>query len=487
MNRKKRTPLMLAIIMMLVLMPFSIFAEENTTETPKEEVVIEKVDETGSNIGETQLDNTQNNTLPTHDANIQLFAGKDITDRVNISKVSMYVIRDGKEEPIVLDGVAVNPQPSIYVGDEIKTHYSWSISEENMTGLNPGDSFVISLPAPHHILSLDSTFDLVSSSNEILGIYQIFSGTIKVTLNELAIAKLSLNNGFFNVQGKAEREGSQIAIDDEGEITITIEPDPGSGPPGGGDDGGTTPFPDEKLEFAKDGKQYDGLDSLNWHVNVNYSEYAKLFSNSSVITEKQNVILEDILPKGLTIDSSSFMITTPLFIPYSENLELMSGTSVAYLRWKLDTFPIDSKTDYQTFYNSVKNGEITNPGVYTDSKSVIYVFLGNLPYNGITYSKLAGGATELNSIFDNYKDMTEAQRSKMKEIYGENGPTKGHILAYDISFDTSVTGESGKYTNRAILHWDEINQDDGSFTIDYKKSDAGVEALEPKSIKIEKR
>lgn len=418
-------------------------------------------------------------------------SGKDVTSKVSISDVTLSVIKGSESVPIIKNGTKVSDDACLKVGDSVKMEYEWSISEENMEGVSAGDYFTIQLPDNEYINSSENTYDLKNSEGVLLGTYSVSGRVLTVTFNEKAAEQSELSDGWFNIFGKVVKAGENVDIAGNGSVIIPIKPGTGSGGGGnhggGGNDAGKNEITSDKIKFTKDGKQYSGKNRLNWHMNVNYDGLQQMICGEAV-TDKSNVILEDELPDYLTADIGSVYITTPLFVPTPENK--MSGFSIGYIKIAPTVLYAEENESYEDFYQRVKKSGKISVGIYDkNGKNNILFGFGNLPGNGITYADMYGGADKFNTFIDSCAskgDITSQQAERMKTVYGADGTASGQIVGYDVSFDTDVEGESGKYSNIARLEWDNAVKTESEFTIEFSGVSAGITGKEKTSVSVEK-
>lgn len=420
-------------------------------------------------------------SLPVHAA--------DITHKANISRLTMGIVNGSTVTPIVNNGVAEPGAPDIKLGDTVKMQYSWSIPASQMSGISGGDYFTIELPKSEYISSIAGTFDIKDGSGTILGTYTIGGGVITATINNTGAAQAALTGGYFTIYGSAIKAGDNVSILSDGSVTINIKPGGGGGG-GGGNDAGNAAILDSKVVFTKDGKQYPGRNELNWHMNVNYDGLREMITGNPV-TQKDNVVLVDNLPADVTVRKSSIYISTPLFVPTPTNE--MSGYSITHLRVPyVPLTPTDGES-YGAFHDRVKNYGSVCVGVYEENgKNAIIFGFGDLPGNGLTYVGLMGGQNKFDELVDGAIDtpphnITAAQGNRMKLVYGSlSGTTGGQIVGFDVSFDTTVDGESGNYSNSADLNWDTGTATDTVLTLAFNKVDAGITGDEKVSVRVTK-
>lgn len=393
---------------------------------------------------------------------------KDIGNLVDQSGVTLSIISGSSETKIIDNGHPVEGAPEIKVGDKIKLSYEGNISPESMEQINAGDYFTIQLPDTEYISTIEGTYDLKTEDGEVYATYTIANGALTVTLTEVGASQSEIDDGWIQITGSAIKSGDNVVISTNGNVPITINIKPGSGGSGGGggNDAGQTEIPDGKITFTKDGKQYDGKDILNWHLNVNYDGLRQMVSGENV-SQKNKVILVDTLPNEVTVDMGSIYITTPIFVPTPDGK--MSGYSIGYLRVTPTVLYAEDGESYEHFYQRINTFSSLSVGVYENK--ILFGF-GNLPGNGVAYD-----SNYIDSLVASHVssgDITEAQGNRLKEVYGSEGSTEGQIVGYDVSYDTNVTGDSGDYTNTAQLLWNTDDEKDAQYTIAYNSTSGGA-------------
>ncbi|QQK08203.1 Spy0128 family protein [Miniphocaeibacter halophilus] len=414
--------------------------------------------------------------------------GENVTDKITLEKTILYLLQDGNKIPIIDEnGNKVEPQPEIKNGDTIKIRFEWSVSKENLKDIKNEDYFTIDLPDSNFVdMKIDEPQDLICDGEFKIGTFIIKDGKIITTFNEEVEKKIELKNGYFEIEGYLISDGDLIISTEEGEITIKV--DPKTDPPGPGHGDGKNPISEDKLKFTKDGRQYQGKNKLNWHININYDQLANMIA-SKKITNKYNMIFEDEITDGLEIDEKSFNISTPLFVPTPE--KTMSDTSITYRTVKTgEILRPNPEEKYEDFYNRIKGTSTPVIGIF--DKTILIGF-GSLtdeePGNGITYDGLMDEGESLNNIIDTASDLiSQEQKDYMKIVYSKEGISKGQVLAYDISFDTIVTDKATdkKYVNKATIRWNEKDEDSSEWEIEFKKAESGVESVDPGELRIKK-
>ena len=299
--------------------------------------------------------------------------GNDITGNVIFLPVDLNIVQGAALTPVIINDVAADPAPEIKVGDTIRVDYRWSIPHDQMTDVHDGSQFEIRLPDGSYIQTIEGEYDLLTDGGVAFGKYTVNEDKLIATLNSVAASQYELNGGFFTVYGSVIKAGEDIAIGVNGGVTVTVLPGGGRG---GNHDSGVSPFPDSKIPFTKDGRQYTGQNTINWHMNINYDQLKNMVSGNSVL-RKENTVLEDALPNDVSVDMSSIYITTPLFVPTLDNN--MSGYAIGYPRIVPTVITPMAGESYSEFYARVQQSETPAVAVYGNKFLVAF---GDLPGNG---------------------------------------------------------------------------------------------------------
>ncbi|NLB91325.1 MAG: Cna B-type domain-containing protein, partial [Clostridiales bacterium] len=405
---------------------------------------------------------------------------KDVTEYITINPLSL---RKGEDEYLIKDGVAQSDPPEIKNGDSLTLEYRWSVSAGNISNINPNDFFTVDLPAPVNLKGdEDKQIPILDSGGKEMGYYIISEGVLTATLNEDAVNREYLENGFFNISITAINDGEEDIKISIGDIEITIKPGTGGG--GDNEQDTETPVADHDIDYRKSGQQMGVSNQLAWHISINYSNLKNKIEGKNV-SPMRDVTLEDELSEGTKIsDTPEFSIRTALYVPTSEGG--MSGYSYTSLNLKPDFISSNNGESKEIFFERVKESGKTWPtvGVYGDNY-IVWAF-GDLPREDITYNSLASNDGAIEQLINNaYNEgiINDTQRDHMVKVYSNGAP----VIAYDISFQVEVTKKGDNtYKNTAILKWSDDGKKSLSFSIQYDDSQGGVDGPEAKSILIKK-
>ncbi len=421
---------------------------------------------------------------------LDVFAADDVIGKVQISGVNLALDKAGNKIDLIKNGVSIDPQAEVKVGDVLVLKYYWEIPDT--TGINAGDFFKIKLPAQSHLAYQETVgtinngfgdFKIVDQNGEK---YAIF------TLNAFAVSNPRINNGYFICTGAANKEGQDVEI--SGGNTIDISP--GSGDPSGGsggNDGGEAEFPSWKLPFSKTGKVYYAHEvasdpskagKIFWNVQFNYEGLNDLLKTGESVEEKSGLVLVDTLPPGLELVEDSVFLYTPLMVPTKDSTATdskMSGLSLKSLKIEMGDLikPNDGEL-YEDFYDRLLQK------VADDGKAYLGVFenklllaLGDFPNAALKYHDIfyAGRPNELRTFIQSNVggglNITQTQADLMKDYYYETGKSQGKVVALDLAFDTKMLGGYGEYTNNVKSKW-QGGEEDASATV-WFYADAGAE------------
>ncbi|MBX8935971.1 collagen binding domain-containing protein [Enterococcus gilvus] len=414
-------------------------------------------------------------------------AAKDITNLVDVT---------GCE--VTKSGQVVSDENKIVKGDTIHIKYFWEVSQENMKGVEAGDSFTLSLPDPEYFGGYQDQgpFDLENPhEGPSLGQYSLIGSNFVVEINEEGAKQDVLTDGWLSVDVKALKAGTNIDGGGNGAAEIpklVITDDEG----GGGHEPDDGEFPDDQLPFHKNGKQNYGENSINWSFVVNnqglkelietYSANQESGLNNKVIP-RENGLLIDKLDPGLKFQENSLFVTVPVqiinsqgkmgtrFVKRTNNLQIQDQ----FIR----VYPQEDEA-YEDFQNRVRNYPTENGslayGVYTDSENrdTVLVAFGNMPGNHALYNDVHNGA--ISDAIVNDDTLSPEQKAALQTIYCDpvNSPGNGGIVAYGLSFNADVlVGEgygNGTYANKAQFIWGADGSEESEWETDFHQIGGGV-------------
>ncbi|MBU5359821.1 hypothetical protein KQI58_01865 [Enterococcus raffinosus] len=415
-------------------------------------------------------------------------AAKDITHLVDITGLKM------KKD----NGSEVTEDNKINISDTIHLEYSWEVSEANMSQVEAGDSFTVSLPDPEYFggYSDEGPYDLENPYGEnSLGTFKLEGNNFIVTINEEGASQTVLRDGWLTVDVKALKAGTEIDGGGNGSTNIPklYIIDPGGGENPGGDD---EEYPEESLPFRKDGKQNFGENSINWSFIVNYQGLQELINTYSAnkaagtetkIVPRENSLLIDKLDPGMKFQEDSLYVTVPVqTITTSGKMgtRLVKNTNNLQVQSEFERIYPEDGESYETFMNRVRNSPATNNqrayGVYTDSENrdTVLVAFGDLPGDHAEYNDVHTGAIA-NAIASD-DTLNDMQKSDLQNIYCDpnESPGGGGIVAYGLSFTADVlVGEgygNGTYANKAQFIWGDDGLEEDEWETEFQRIGGGV-------------
>ncbi|WP_170169986.1 Cna B-type domain-containing protein [Vagococcus elongatus] len=417
-----------------------------------------------------------------------VIAAKDISHLIVKEKHDFHVIRGGQEIPVIKDGVVQDPVPIFNVGDRVRFIYRFRI--DNLIDVEAGDSFKIDLPDQQYIHIPDSLSDLPleSGTGEPLGVWKIQDGQILATVNDLVASSDWAENGFFEVEGKLIREGKNIEIQQEGDLTITIdiEPDPGEEPGEPGDHKDIPELPERFDDFYKEGNQWSGENIIHWNTSFNLDQLRNMFNGVHVVQKRKMMFIDELAPQTFLLNQPS--INVPIYFPTKEGKlgdNTMAVVDLVKSGLAEEMIPKIGETK-EEFSNRMQESGAVVYGVYDNT---LFVSLGDVPGNGITYYDVFGGKESFESEIDKlvHKDkILQEQADRMKMIYGSEGPTQGSIVGFGICFDVVVEGETGDYKNQATLKWMEDGDETDEIEVKFTRVTGGLDVVKAGSVLINK-
>lgn len=414
-------------------------------------------------------------------------AAKDITNLVDVTGCEVT-----KGDQVISD------ENKIVKGDTIHIKYFWEVSQDNMKGVEAGDSFTLSLPDPEYFGGYQDQgpFDLDNPhGGPSLGQYSLIGSNFFVEINEEGAKQDVLTDGWLSVDVKALKAGTNIDGGGNGAAEIpklVITDDEG----GGGHDPDDEAFPDDQLPFHKKGKQNHGENSINWSFVVNnqglkelidtYSANQESGLNNKVIP-RENGLLIDKLDPGMKFQENSLHVLVPVQIINSEGkmgTRFVKGTNNLQIQDQfIRVYPQEDEA-YEVFQNRVRNYPTENGnlayGVYTDSENrdTVFVAFGNMPGDHALYNDVHNGA--ITNAIMNDDTLSQEQKAALQTIYcdPENSSGSGGIVTYGLSFNADVlVGEgygNGTYANKAQFIWGADGSEESEWETDFHQIGGGV-------------
>ncbi len=412
-------------------------------------------------------------------------APMDIGDKVTQGNVLIYD-RTGNilEEP-----------KNIKEGEELRFDVYWSIDNIKNGELVVGDYFEFNLPSEYFDFPETTKIDL-EASGEKIGTFEIVpmnlensnTAKIRIILNETAIKKSYIENGYVEILGKAIKVKAPDTFIKIGENTIpNIEILPK-------EDLGNDFFNAGPL--SKSGKQVNTDNLINWTINYNYDVLRMAFEedlDKNLI--KNNLILIDEMPEGLIFDDSvGITVTVPIYAATDEGkLSFLSISNMNYYDVRNHnnfTKIVQDNESWEEFKNKVSGAKALSYGIYFDKTDNRYKFImnfGSLPGD----LKSPWNYNEIINLIENENRLSQIRKDYTKDAYRQiNDFTDGSMAAaftlsfYNLKVDKDYDNNR-IFSNTVKLSWDkgetkEVNN------IEYIKLGAGATTGEPGSVTIKK-
>ncbi|MGY3750151.1 Cna B-type domain-containing protein [Vagococcus acidifermentans] len=415
-------------------------------------------------------------------------AASDISGLITQEKNDFYVIHNGKEEPVVIDGVEQVPRPDFTVGDEVKFIYRYRI--DDLSSVNDGDYFDVTLPNQEYIHIPDSSLlnILDNSTGDILGTWQIKNGKIHAVLNEKAALSDSAENGYFMFKGNLLKEGTGIEIEVDGNLTIEIdiEPDPNDKPDDPEQPVDIPELPERFDDFYKEGKQFSNQNVIHWNTSFNLDELRNMFNGDPIQTKQKMMFIDELAPQ--TFLAGIPAINVPVYVPTRDGkLGDLAHKTIDLVEKNLAVEMTPQKDEgFDQFYERMETSGKVAYGIHDNT---LLISFGTVPGNGITYYDLFGGQAGFEAYVDSLvtdKVIDQKQAEKMKEVYSPSGPSNGNIVGLGVSFDVDVRGVSGEYVNKAKLKWVEGNDETNEVIVEFFDVHGGLEIVKTGCVLIKK-
>lgn len=340
----------------------------------------------------------------------------------------------------------------VNVGDSVRFHIKWNVLAQNMEHLEIGSKFSIDLPKELLAFPDSNWINLIDTyTGNKYGEWAIKNNQIVVIFSEGVGNITSLENGNFTVEGTVVKSGStQIKIKDSEELSLTTSPKE--------DDVDENPI---EGNITKRGQQLQNQHTILWTSYVNFNDYKKLYINENIET-KHKVVFEDKLSEQHDIDIKDVRISIPIYEATSAQTmsnEIvvsipLSDTNTGYFEKQIE----DENETYEQFFERIRNSEKPTIGVYQNKNLVIsFNDLPSLNNNGIYLddSWYDGSRIEYMKLDGYFKSSTTEH--VLKRIFDkENGKSSGQVIAFQISFKTSVhddVKDLDMIENRAKLYY----------------------------------
>ena len=414
---------------------------------------------------------------------------KEVTGKVDISGVNVYVDKGAGYYLYIKDGVIQEGAANPIVGNGIKVEYKWGVSANNLNEIDTGDEIIFKLPTGYYNFADSTVEPLKNSQGDILGTVQIIKETIKVVLNEKCVGMQELTDGLVYATGKVIKSGTteEIPIDDGVSIPpITIDPS--------GDVDGDTEFTKTDTIY-KNGTQLNNQNVIRWDNYLNNGNAAKRFNGESFDTLKNMFFIDELqgpqkfqqlgiktVFQTATSEGKASALTLatmdlgPLSQPYGNffiKVEASPDISVDEFKLKL-----------------IEEAEKVQKGTWgvIDEKTVV-VYFGNIPdkYITVPISKNINQAKEpLDDLLKEGK-INQDQYDKTLEHYKSG--IEDQIIQFQVTIDAKVDRDTPSQIlrNESTLQWSDGTINSNEETVKFQTVGGLVEGIEPKTIKIIKK
>ncbi|MDO5100476.1 MAG: Cna B-type domain-containing protein [Eubacteriales bacterium] len=252
--------------------------------------------------------------------------------------------------------------------------------------------------------------------------------------------------------------------------------------------GGTvTESPDARVinnAFIEKAAWVSGYDTAHVALNVNQIGSLKMFNTYNYIAnwignyrEQTNMMVVDQIPEDGQIDEATVQLIAVRYnyvsVPAAGNQyypAAVPGTILpieTHSQWHqiaaYMNYVVQSPTDtFDSFYAKVKAQKLSY-GIYRDAATQGDTFVANFSNDSLKYTDLEPwlGNTE-----------------KIKDIYGENGPSHGNVISFRVEFDTHYPKLTGvkTMTNTAKVSSDQVpDGNTSSATYELDKGNGAVQ------------
>ncbi|MDT2659177.1 prealbumin-like fold domain-containing protein [Enterococcus hulanensis] len=407
----------------------------------------------------------------------------DITGNVQIS-----------HSVVTVNGEVVSGTNQVVVGDVVGFQFFWKI--DPVPNVDAGSTFTVTLPSSEFFRFKDSASDYILRDAEgvRIGTYKIENSIVIVTLEQEGVDAEKIS-GNFQVYGTAKKEGNSDGGGNGNGSPITVLPNPTPTPDPEDGPSEVNEYPEEDQEFEKGGYQVKGQNLITWKFNVNHTSLGEMVDTfqangqvaGNTIEEQKAGILVDHLPAGVKFNNDSMWITVPVNIMTEEGKLATYGLGDGDIQVHDAFVRINPKEDetYEDFFERVRNyphEEMKRAyGVYKHSngRESVLVAVGDTPgSDAFYYDEINGGVVE--TLINRAGYLKPTQKDELRKLYGIGGdnakisPSKGQIVAYDVSFQVIVEGGSGNYENEATYITNEVEKESATH-VDFQEIGGSAE------------
>lgn len=433
------------------------------------------------------------------------YTPKDVSERLEFGDgITLTEVINGNDNVIYQDGILqTGKKAEVKSGAKLRLKYVWEIPKNKFLGtasgltnsgpIKPKDTFKIALPDAKLLAFIPSKEPRAIEEGKDYGTWKVVKEGDKFFISGVfgdgiegdpSQAAEALKEGFFEIEANAAGAGTFNLLPQDGQppVPLTIIENL--------EVHRWTPGPFYKQGGYNSSNKYltwsliTGFDNLRYAFEKGHAFYTEGGEyQKSKFTEKKNIAVYDILPKGIKIEEIQLKIPVYVATPdpdhnslnFDANGNMLEDSDTNYkfvragqLSWKsyhqiekiykLDDSAILKRAPGETlgaFETRVDNKAQTDPtgmpaiGIYEgDDKTVVYVNLGDSPNKTMTYGdfykhkpafrdgELATLEDFLGWLKDNGK-IDDAQWNIMKDAY-LGGGHNGKILAWSVGIKVDV-------------------------------------------------
>lgn len=411
----------------------------------------------------------------------RLGAESTVDEYITFTSATLQVRKSGTWIDIIKDNEDVSNGQTIDLNDEVRFTLFWHVNPENMSHIEAGSKFSVQLPTNVVDFVDHGNGPLIdSTSSLIIGNWQLVDGVIQVEFNEIVEDLLSIDDGYFIMEGSAIKSGEEKIIIKGIELpSIKI-----------------TDISDNRKEIpyfeeiVKNGGQVLNDNSIRWTSYINFDNYKNLYENKQIETRANSVFVDD-LESGQTINIDKIQITLPLYGLTSESK--MSTTQVYNmdLTHKFTKVMDEEGETYDAFYTRVVDSATPTIGVYDNSRVIIsFKDLPTVDGTGIKYDNW-NNTLSLEENLTNLESMNfirAFEKAKLLSVLSNANPnTKGDVIAFVVTMVTNVPDdmENKALQNTAYLRYNTTEKQSQPSIVNFSRINGGATGITGK-IKLHK-
>lgn len=407
-------------------------------------------------------------------------------------EVSAATQKDGYN--IAISNVTVSPSP-VNVGSLASLKFDYNIDTQSGNAMKPGDTIKLSTNIGTMFGNLPSSdVPLYSESGQKIATATITGTEIKFTLDSDFPADRNFMSGslYTGARLKALDNGATagspvtkpLTIEDaSANVTFKVrDAVPGTNTGGVPADPSLRTINNRLLEKQGWTSSYDTariklisnqLGSLRL-----FNTYNNIDSTFGTYQEQTNMMIVDKIPRNGVVDLSTISISAVRYnwteVPAGGNtfygqaapgtvMPIERGSNWIPVTQYFSQITQSSSDTYDSFYAKVKAHKMSY-GVFTDPATGGDTFIANMSNDSLKYTDLEPALAGIN---------------KIKDIYGNNGPSHGNVVTFFAEFDTHYPDITGleNVTNTGNAKSDQAEDSASvSYTIDKANGTANVAA-----------